>query len=74
MYSTSSSRASIFLFYRKVVFDYKINWIHFHFATVLILALIVFLAGIETATSNKVRNFMLTLHVNKRRFADYNYM
>ena len=36
------------------MFNYKINWIHLHFAIVLILALIVFLAGIETATSNKV--------------------
>ena len=36
------------------MFEYKISWIHLHFAVVLILALIVFLAGIETATNNKV--------------------
>ena len=42
--------------YRKTAFAYKISWIHLHFAVVLLLALIVFLAGIETATDNKVSN------------------
>jgi len=39
---------------RKTVFEYKINWIHLHFAIVLVLALIVFMAGIETATDHEV--------------------
>ena len=38
------------------MFAYKISWIHLHFVVVLLLALIVFLAGIETATDNKVSN------------------
>ena len=36
------------------MFAYKISWILLHFAIVLLLALIVFLAGIETASDNKV--------------------
>ena len=47
------------------MFAYKISWILLLFVVVLLLALIVFLAGIETATDNKVSNYMITDDIAK---------
>ena len=48
------------------MFVSNINWVHLHFTIVLLLALIIFLAGIETATTNKVSFNPLMCSIRKK--------
>jgi len=50
------------MFEQKIM--HMINWIHLHFTIVLVLVLIVFMAGIETATDNKVGYNHLHIYSN----------
>ena len=45
-----------YLFFRKTIFKAKQHMIHMNLALVLLLGLIVFVSGIETASDSKVRN------------------
>ena len=53
------------------MFVSKINWVHLHFTIVLLLALITFLAGIETATGNKVSCNSLMCSILEKRMTQF---
>ena len=61
--------------YRKMLFEGIHNFIHLNLAVALLLALIVFVGGIETATENEVRdtyNFVLCIYLHNYLDCLYN--